>query len=177
MNSDVYLIPKDELYHYGVKGMKWGVHRYKQYDGPHRGLKKRRAKKAQKVLTRLDEMKSDTKRMQRMDVAQKKSYENARKYWKDVEQTGKYRGNSTKRNVVKRYYDDRRSRSFAERNIIDAAQSAAFTAGQLFIQKQLAKRTGMDISVDAAQLGRQYVQNIIAGDITEEVANRVFGHF
>ena len=38
-----YIIAGGELYHYGVKGMKWGVRRYKNKDGTSTSLGKRRS--------------------------------------------------------------------------------------------------------------------------------------
>ena len=43
--SDVNFISKYELYHHGVKGMKWGVHRYQRPDGSLTPAGRKRAEK------------------------------------------------------------------------------------------------------------------------------------
>lgn len=66
----------DELMHYGVKGMKWGVRRYQRKDGSLTGAGKRRLKKALRGDTEL----KNTDKVYREKVAKplKKSKEYAR---------------------------------------------------------------------------------------------------
>lgn len=68
----------DELYHYGVLGMKWGVHKLRSKLGPSSSELNRRAKESGKVY------KTSADRSNRAD----KAYSSAKKKYKQAKKTG-----------------------------------------------------------------------------------------
>lgn len=52
MGNRYYLAPKDELMHYGILGMKWGVRRYQNKDGTLTEAGKKRVQEATKHFAR-----------------------------------------------------------------------------------------------------------------------------
>lgn len=112
-----YLVPSSELYHHGVKGMKWGVRRYQNPDG---SLTPEGRKRAAKKQTKMDakDRKYYDKHPVGFDIGSKRSRELAGKEidaygrtWKEysrVSNGGKIDNEET-RALYKKYEDSARN--------------------------------------------------------------------
>ena len=73
-----------ELYHWGVKGQKWGVRRYQNKDGSLTPAGKKRAAKNEQLR------KSEADRYKRMAESEERSFERERKFMKEFKAQGQY---------------------------------------------------------------------------------------
>lgn len=148
----VYYV-SNELYHYGVKGQKWGVR--KEYDyqmGRVHNIAKYgwRQGHGKNVYSRIQNVKKDKQRMDVMSSKQKQSLSNAEKYWKNRAE-GKGIRASGKRNIIKRGSDAYRSKSFSRR----AAQNILTSA------KYGSSPVNAIVGTPATMLGEEIVYNKI----------------
>ena len=77
------MIREDELYHYGVKGMKWGVRRYQKKDGTLTSAGKKKYRDAEGLLT-------EAGRKQRAEN-DKKVYQQSTKIRRKIENNPSYK--------------------------------------------------------------------------------------
>ena len=154
----------NDVCHYGVKGMKWGIRRY-EYDGA-KGLRQRHAVR---VASRLQQVNADVKRKSHMNANQVESLKKATKYW-DERARGKKP--KTKRGIVRRIHDDYRSRSTKERAVYSGISAVANTASQTMRAKAL---LGSSPNIMSTAVSNMASNTIAFG--ADEVINRLFGHF
>lgn len=153
----------NDICHYGVKGMKWGVRRY-EYDGA-KGLRQRHAVR---VASRLQQVNMDAKRKSHMNANQVESLKKATKYW-DARAKGKKP--ASKRGFVRRWHDAYRSRSTKERAIYGGISAVSSTASQVMKGKML----GLSPNIASTAVSNMSASAISLG--VDEVLNRLFGHF
>ena len=134
----------NELTHWGIKGMKWGVRRYQNKDGSLTAAGKKRRAKLENELNKLDgKKKSDSD-----DTPRKKSVSEM--------STSELREHTDRMNAEKNYYDAKRNlanatpkqvskgKKYAEAMFNEVLMPAAKNAGRQWLEKNLKEVLGLN---------------------------------
>lgn len=154
--SDIYLVRKDELYHYGIKGMKWG-HRKKQINN---AVDVARTRNANTINGKYNYKVQNLKRER--DAAYSKATKEFKSDMKNLKRQGKQNDQKSLDAVYKKYDDKtnaamnqyksgkKQARGEAAQSRIDArggskGKAAAVSAGSMVARNMLRNAGAMAI--------------------------------
>lgn len=152
----------DELYHYGILGMRWGVRRYQKKDGTLTNSGKKRYDKEMERLKAEEKVIKNKKRTQsKLETLEAKR--------KSVEELKK-NSNKPKEKSVKEY-SDAELREIVNRLQLEK-QYKDLSPKQVSIGKTVVNRIAKNVVVPAAEeMGKQVVKSLMTKEINKYIDN------
>ena len=188
MDSNYILGSDGELYHWGIKGMRWGVRRYQNADGSLTAAGKKRYKATEEELKAREQVIKNKERVKAKQdkLAAKKAELDAREKALEGDKKGKKSKTSdaakpkSMKDMTDEELRDHINRMQLEKNYLEAKKNLAIAnPKQLSAGEKFVKSLRDDVLVPAAKTaGKDYVEKVLKrklgiGETDAEVAKKL----